>query len=398
MTITFFTTRLENFINETNATDENLLMLLSHLTDSIQSFVLAAKIIRTNHTIESVVDKSILSCENIFECLACNVQTGKTYSSVLNHINTTKHIAHVKQFGKHQKQQTSSKNLIVAAAAAAIATRSSHLINTVPATLQHFPNRELEMNPNHFIHGTNSQLPVTNGPFSFLQNHLSNLNRQAVVTLLPPIQRPVLLRPIVGIDHGLPINQIQSNVNNNFGVNNNTLVNGFMGHVNQLSMPEAMHYKEIFKMPLPTNVVGFQQNVISPSNNYLRNLSDLANEESDKDVSPAPVVKTRNRNRRQRKVRSKSKRNRTPEIDVKLLDDKTISFLMGNFEDQVVQYVHAAEKLSTDDLYTDITMNLKECCREMNFNVDVKCFGSRINGIGSTKSDVDMNITVTGEC
>lgn len=377
-TITSFTTKLENFINETKATDKNLLMLLSHLTDSIQAFVLAAKVIQTNHTIESVVDKNVLTCENIFECLACNLQTGKTYVSVLNHVNTAKHIAHVKQFEKLKKQQLTAKTSITVAARA-------------PVKLPHFPSNrgEFEMNPSQPMHVINSQLP---GPFPQLHNHLNNLYAQP---LIPPIQRPMLIRPTVGITHGLPINPMQGNAINNFGISNNTLVNGLMGNFNQLSPFDALHdYKELFRMPLPTNVVGFQQNVVSPSNKYLRNFK-LANEESDKN-EPAPV-KTR-KTRKQRRTKAKKSNSQPVEMQVKLLDEETISFLTGNFPDDVIRFINTAATLSNDDLYTDITLNLKERCKEMNLDAEIKGFGSRIIGIGSTKSDVDLNISVTGEC
>lgn len=333
MTITFFTTKLENFVHETNVSDGNLLMLLSHLTDSIQAFVLAAKIVQTNHTIESFVDKSILSCEHIFECLACNMQTGKTYNSVVNHVSTTKHIAHAKQFVKQKPPQP-------------LASKNSNATT---------------------IHGDNCQLPVSNGPLPSLQNHVNNLNSQPVhLPLVPPIQRSVLLQPIV---------------------------------VPPLSTLETLHnYKDLFRMPLATNVVGFQQNVVSPSNNFLNRNVNKTNEESDKETPILVVKKQRNRIRNRRRTKIKSSTSQPVEIDVKSLDETTISFLKGNVEEQVVQYIKAAELLVHDDLYADITMNLQECCREMDLNVEVKCFGSRIIGIGSAKSDVDMNISVTGEC
>lgn len=392
LAITSFTTKLENFINETKATDENLLRLLSHLTDSIQAFVLAARVIKTNHTIETIVDKNVLTCESIFECLACNMQTGKTYASVLNHINTAKHIAHVKRFEKQKKQQST----------AATTKSSTNLINPVPARVPvtlpppHFPsNREFDINPNQSMHGINSQLPGANGPFPLLQNHLNHLYPQPVVPSLPTIQRPVLLRPpIVGVNHGLglPINPIQANAINNFCVNNTTLVNGLIGNYNRLSTSEDLHnYKELFRMPLPTNVVGFQQNVISPSNNFLRKFNET-NEESDK---IQPVKKQRRRKKYNSKKLAAS--NQVVEIEVKLLDEKSISFLKGNFENDVVEFIKAAKKLTSDDLYTDITVNLQECCKEMNLNANVKCFGSRIIGIGSAQSDVDLNVTVPGE-
>lgn len=389
LTITSFTTKLEHFINETKATDKNLLMLLSHLTDSIQAFVLAAKVIQTNHTIESVVDKNVLTCENIFECLACNVQTGKTYVSVLNHVNTAKHIAQVKQLDKQKKQQPTAKTSITATT-----SRPNNAVNPVaarvPVPLPYFPsNREFEMNPNQPMHGINSQMSA---PFPQLHNHLNNLYQQPHI---PPIQRPMLIRPTVGISHGLPINQMQGNAINNFGINSNTLGNGLMGNFNQLSPYDALHnYKEMFRMPLPTNVVGFQQNVVSPSNKYLRDFK-LVNEESDKS-EPIPV-KARRR-RKHRGPKAKKSNGQTVEIQVKLLDEETISFLKGNFADDVFRLINAAANLSSDDLYTDITVNLRERCKEMNLNAEIKCFGSRIIGIGSTKSDVDLNISVAGEC
>lgn len=379
LTITYFTTKLENFIDETNVTDADLLMLLSHLTDSIQSFVLAAKVIKTNHTIESIVDKNFLSCENIFECLACNVQTGKTYATVLNHISTKKHIGHVKQFDKQKKEQPVVKN-------SNTTTRPSSTTNPVPVALEQFlSNREMEMNPKMSIHETNSQLPVLNGPLPHLRNSCQQ-------PFIPPMLTPVPVRSIVGMNLGLAINQIQSNEISRFGVNNNTL--GLTGNSNQPSMPDSP-YKELFRMPLPINVVGFQQNIISPSNGYLRNINQ-AIDESEKNEPTA--AKTRRRQRTRGAKKNKSSKNQTVETQVKLLDEKTISFLKGDFQNDVMQFIKSAEKLSSCDLYTDITMNLQECCGEMNFNADVECFGSRIIGIGSTKSDVDLNISVSGKC
>lgn len=390
LTITFFTTKLENFITETNATDEDLLMLLSHLTDCIQNFVLAAKVIKTQHMIESVVDKSILSCENIFECLACNVQTGKTYSSVINHITTKRHMSSVKQFEKQKKPQPSPKTLV--------GTMSNNLDNFVPVALPkalpHFPTNT-EINQNHAICGFNSQSPFQNGPFAQPPNNLINLYQQP---LLPLVQGPMLLQPIVGINNRPPANQIQMNVNNKFGINSNTLANGLMSN----------DYKNLFRMPLSTEVVGFQHNVVSPSNKYLKNINRptevrIQNQEAiqpspDRNSVEVPAVKRR-RNRRRRRSKTKKSNDPTDPTDneMKMLNVKTISFLNGDFENEVMQYIKAGEELLSVDLYTAITTNLKECCREMNLNVEVKCFGSRIIGIGSAESDVDLNISVTGE-
>lgn len=362
LTITFFTTKLENFISETNATDENLLKLLSNLTDSIQSFVLAARVIKTNHTIDSVVDKRILSCENIFECLACNAQTGKTYSSVVNHINSTKHIAQVKTFEKQLKQQPALKNVTA--------------INQIPSTIPHFPlNREMNaagMMPQY--------QPLPNAPFPLLPNHFNNFNQQSLMP--PPMQQPMPIRPF-SMAHGYnPMNPMQGNYNNNGPVN------GRMNHFNQTFPPT--NYKELFKMPLATNVVGFQQNVVNPSNEYRR----ILNHANDEPVQP-PVAQPQ-RSRRRRRYGRKSRNSNHQSADMKL-HPNGISFIRGNYENDVLEYIREGEKLSTDDLYSNITTNLMDCCREMNLTAVVKCFGSRIIGIGSTKSDIDLNVSVSGE-
>lgn len=381
LTITYFTAKLENFINETNATDENLLVLLSHLTDSIQAFVLAAKVIQTNHTIESVIDKSVLSCENIFECLACNVQTGKTFNSVLNHISTTRHIAYAKQFEKQKKQQTAKIGMM----------NPNNSTIPVPAPPFALPtNRDYVMNLNQSVHRNNPPFPVQNQLIQNPQNHHMNNVYQ------PVVQSPTrsLVRPMVVINHRVPIstNQIHPST-----VNNNILpMNGIANNFNQFPPPPDFfsNYKELFRMPPPVNVVGFQQNIVSTSNEFLRNNNPVPPVESDKYQSHAGK---QHRNRKKRRGKSKHSNNRTGQMEVKLLDEIAMSFLKGNFENEVTEFINAAEELSSYELYTDITTNLKEICRQMGLNAEVKCFGSRIIGIGSAKSDIDLNVSVAGE-
>lgn len=382
LTITYFTTKLENFITETNATDENFLMLLSHLTDCIQAFVLAAKVIKTNHTIESVIDKSILSCENIFECLACNVQTGKTYNSVLNHVNTTKHNAHAKHFERQRKQQTAPKNIIL---------RPSDTVNPGPIVVPPFPppNRDFVMNLNQQVNHI-PPFPIQNAPnLPLLQNH--HMNNMYQPNAQPA---PGPIRPFVVINHRLPISPNQMHgpsVNNNISP-----VNGMINNFNQFSPPNYFsNYKELFRMPPPVNVVGFQQNVVNPSNDFLRNFSPVPPAGSSEKHQPHPGKP--NRSRKKRKAKSKDADNISAKIQVKFLDEIATSFLNGNFEDEVTQFISAAQKFSSDDLYTDIIANLKESCLQMGLNVEVTCFGSRIIGIGSDKSDIDLNISATGE-
>lgn len=376
LSIFYFIEKLETYIDDTNVTDQNLLKLLSHLTDSIQAFVFNAKVIETNHRIESEIDKTILTCDNFYECRRCGEQTGKTYNSVVNHIKSVKHIAFVKHKKLGENPPPTSK---------AFVERS--MLNAAPSMIPPF---HPVNNLNQLGNQKNSHAPMQNAPhFPIVQPQLATNNR-----LVRPGEYPALglTRPIVLMNNDLPLNA--NFIHPPIGNNNILPVNRFMNNLNQYSPDYLRNYKELFKMPSPEQVIGFQQNIVNPSNEFLRNdhQKQQSNEESDEQQSTH--IQKRRRNRKKRTTKPKNSDNQSNAT--KPHDMEAISFLMGNFEIDVTQFIDAAREISTKNLYANITRNLKDCCKQMDLNVEVTCFGSRIIGVGTAKSDIDLNITVIG--